>query len=339
MRPLRFLPLLLCLMLGGCLKNESTLKFDLPGNINTPYRIVYYASSKKQGMIWETAAPLTNGKGELKIPMRYPAIVYMFNPSQNTPDLMFYAERGDEILIKGTDADMRGWSVTGNELTDRWTEWRLANKQMLSSPTPETLNKAVAQYVEKHPGDDLSLVLLMVYYSRREDEAGFRKLYGKIWDKVLDNRELVGALSAADLMEGPLAEPKIPASLALLGESGYADTLQLKDSVPSLLLFIGKDGMDMAVKDSLPNLISKSPDGRIAEVYMYPDSLGWRQHIRADSIQGLRRMMMPMSLADSTAVSMGVERLPFYLSIGKNGKILYRGDNWKKAVETYKNNR
>lgn len=336
MRYLSFLFLTVCLLLGGCIKSEITLQFELPASSNNPVRVLYYASAKNRGLIRETAVEITQGKGELKLPTVYPSIIYLFSPSQNEPVVAFYAKRGEKIFVKGDSQNMREWSVTGNKLTDEWSEWRIANKTVLAENNPEKVNKAVEAYVKGHPDSKLSLVLLTLYYSRRQDEAGFLWLYSSLKEDVFDDKDLLEALSAADLIEGPQPQPAMPARLVLLGESGYADTLVLKDSVATFIIFTGKEGIEGIARDSLASLISRSRKGKVAEIFMEGDSAAWRRHLMSDSVPGLHRMSMPLGMADTLALQMGLRRVPYYITVSPGGKVGYRGSDFRKAADVYR---
>ena len=342
MRPLRLLPLLLCLLLCGCYKNEFKIRFEVAQSVNNPCKIIYYASSSKQGMVRETAAEINAGKGLTVLPTRYPTIVYLFSQSQKEPALAFYAERGDEIVVTGDSPNVADWEVSGNKLTDEWSRWRTANRKVLAEGKKEKINKAVAEYVEKHTDSKLSLVLLCMYYSRRDDQEGFSRLYGKLKEGAFDDKDLLSALSAADLLEGPgsgwyvgkggISSPK---SIILRGQDGYADTLALNDSTATLILFTGKEGMKPGIKDSIQSLL-RGGKGKIADIYTEPDTISWRRHISNDSIASLRRLMLPLGLADSTAIALGVVRVPYYLTVAPDGHLLYRGDEFAKAAGAFR---
>lgn len=335
MRIFGWISLLVFMVFCSCGKNEISLKFELPDNVNSTYRIIYYASDKKQGMIRETAVSITNGKGEINLPMVNPSLIYIFSSSHREPDLVFYGNRGDKMVITGSSDDIRNWQVAGNKISEEWTKWRAENRKVLEGRGESDVNRAVAAYVEKHPDSDLSLVLLALYYSRRLDPAGFHKLYSGLSKDVVNNSELVSVISAGDLLEGQPLRPTVPGKLILIGESGYADTLNLKDSKPSLLMFVGRDGYGNTIGENLKTLTGEGK-GIIAEFYTDSDSLNWRGHMRADSIPGMKRYFMPLGIVDTVAMTLGVDRIPYYVAIGEKGNIRYSGSDWDKAVASFK---
>lgn len=334
--------MLVALLLVGCAKNEIRLTFEVGGDVNSACRIMYYASSNTQGMVRETAVDIAGGKGAANLPTRYPSIIYLFSGSQSKPALAFYAERGDEIRITGKGPNVADWEVSGNKLTDEWNGWRMAHRKVLSSRDVAAINKAVKEYVDGHTDSRLSLVLLSFYYSRREDPEGFSRLYGKLKERAFSDKELLGALSSADLLEGPAigwyvgkGGVKSSQKFVLRGEDGYADTLFLNDSLTTLIVFTGKDGFMTGVKDSIKSLLDVKK-GKVAEVYLEPDTVAWQRHLRADSIPGLHRLMMPLGLADSTAISIGLDRTPYYFTVGPKGRLLYRGDDLSSAIAAFR---
>lgn len=332
-------------MLSSCTRNEIKVSFDVDDTVNSPVRIVYYASSRSQGIVRETAVEIASGKGEIILPTRFPAIVYLFSPSKKEPALAFYAERGDKIRVTGNNPDVGKWEVSGNKITDAWSEWRNENDAVLAKNDTKAVNKAVTKYVEDHPDNPLSVVLLGIYYSRREDPEGYYRLYGRLSEAAFANRELVGALAAADLIE-PLQKEwfvgkggiSAPSKMILRGQDGFADTIVLKDTVNTLLVFVGKDGMEPAVRDSLKTR-KKSDKGKVAEIYLDPDSLAWDRYLRRDTVEVVKRVMMPLGLMDSVAMKIGVDRYPYYFTIGEKGKLLYRGDDFEKAYSIFKKGR
>ena len=331
------LPLLLILVLPGCIKNEMTITFDLAPNVNTPCRIVYYASAKKGGMLKESYAQITNGKGEMKLPQGYPSIMYLFSSSGKNPSAVIYAERGDKIVVTGKESDISGWDIKGNDITDELTAWRLKNKGLIVGNNEDKLNAAVAEYVKKNPDSDAAAVMLYVYFMRRGHENEFVSLAALLGKNVRENKKLMNALASADLLTGSVEEAKYPPAIVLTGSEGYADTLQLGNGTTTMLLFAAdKKNSDSTVStDSLKKFIAKRNGKTVAELYTDSDSLAWRRHIDNDSVSGMKRFWMPLGLADSLSISMGVKRVPYYIILDSKGKEVYRGDNFEVASEKF----
>lgn len=329
----RFLPLLLLMVLCCCTKNEVKLTFELPKDVNEPCRILYYASGKKVGVIRETVAEIQEGKGEVKLPLQYPALVYLFSPSGRMPVAVIYAERGNNIEIRGKNGNIEEWEITGNATTEELNKWRIENIELIrgGEVSAEKVNAAVEKYVKAHPDSKASAIMLYCYYKRRGHEKEFYALQSTLGKKVTGDDKLMAALSMGDLITELPDSPTVPKQIVLTGEEGFADTLFLGKGQGTLLLF--RNSQDPGVSaDSLKAIAERKKKQTLAEIYMDTDSLSWTRHLRQDTLPEVKRMWMPLGVADTVAIAMGVRRVPYFIVIGPKGKELYRGDDWKEAA-------
>lgn len=335
---LRWFPLLLLILLSGCVKNEVTLTFELTGGVNMPCRILYYASVKNRGMIRETVVDIRGGKGEIKLPERYPSLVYLFAPSQQTPAAILYIRRGDKIKITGSGDDIAEWKISGNKISEQLSDWRRKNSDLLKKNKTAEINKAVKEYVEKNPDSPASAILLYVYYSRKGNEREFARLIDGLSKKVKEDEELMNALSVGDLMTGLPDRFSIPRELILMGEEGYADTLLTGNGHGTLLLFADNDNFRSGNfrSSDVRMLANENSPKLVAEIFAEADSVAWRRHLRSDSLPDGKRLWMPLGLVDANAIGMGVRRLPYFIVLDGEGRETYRGDNWQDASEKFK---
>lgn len=340
MRKFKFLFIILAgLLLTSC-KSEFTIDFELPKDISTVCRVVYYASSKKQGLMMEMTAEIRDGKATLRCPTRFPAVVYLFQQSSSTPALIFYVSRGDNIKIAGESMNAAEWTVKGNSLSEEWTKWRLDNQEALRSGNAEKINKAIASYVEKNPSSKLSTALLILQYSRREDEAGFLKLFNSLKSGATSDKDLMAALAVADMPGGELSQGGKPNTMVLTSPSGDPDTLKFAGK-PSLIIFSEsrRDDNSLAERDSLRALLRAYPDSAsrmIAKISFDADSLSWINSVKNDSLRNVARGWMPAGVADSIAMALGVKRTPYYIVADTKGNRVYGGSDIKKAISEFK---
>lgn len=329
----RFLPFLILILMAACTRNEVRLDFELTADVNEPCRLLYYASGKNGGTIRETVAEIHGGKGEIVLPTVYPSLIYLFSPSRKAPAIIMYASRGDKMVIRGGSGNVDDWEVAGNRVTEALSSWRKENATLIRDRdlNPQKLNEAVASYVKEHPDSPAAAIILYFYFLRRGHEREFYDLQSKLAKSVTSDEELMGALSMGDLISSLPDSPKLPERLVLTGESGYADTLPLSKGPATLLLFRASSG-DFIPADTLKALLRKSRTKKVAEIYMDMDSLGWRRSFRNDTVNGLARLWMPLGLADTMAIKMGVRRMPYYIVVDSKGKEAYRGDDWETAI-------
>lgn len=331
---------LVTVSLTGCVKDEFKVSFEVGADINRTYTLLYYASDSKKGWVMESVVGLQKGAGEVLGKTVNPCLVYLFETGVRLPQAIFYVERGDKILISGKGGDPAGWSVTGNKLTEELTEWRLANRSVIEAARKpggdgvSKLNAAVGRYVAGNPESPVSTLLMLLYFDRRADEALFRKTWSMLKGDATETkwRELV---SRSDMYGDVPVGDKMPGRIVLNTIATGCDTI-IPGHVPTLLYFtknsVGTYDQDMDTLRRLTRDFGDSTRRVIAEISFEPDSLARWYSARGDSIRNVVRGWLPLGVSDQQAVAMGVSRVPYVIVLGRNGSVVYRGDDIKTAA-------
>lgn len=323
----------------SCTKNEFMVEFQLSEDLNANYKLQYYASNSKTGFQMENIANVEKGLGEAKCITRMPTLVYLYLPNSNVPSLIFYAEKGDKILIKGENNNPVEWEVDGNKINVQWSEWRHNNLKALQSDDPQNLNKAVADYVVKNPKDKLSLLLLLTYYNRRLNE----KEYSKLWNMLTGdakNEALIRLIGRADqLNDAGEVEGKV-SRMKLHCQGDTIITYNPSKYVASIFYFNRNNSSQRReMVDSLKKLTELSDykdRGLVVNVSFECDSTSWKSGIRKDSLENGMQAWVFAGEADERIMKMNVPRTPYFIVCSKNGKELYRGDNYSDAAKEFK---
>ncbi|MBD5280466.1 MAG: hypothetical protein HDS35_07980 [Bacteroides sp.] len=331
------LVIIISFLLASCGKKEVALQFSLPKDLSANIRVVHYASDKKGGMMIESVATIMGGKGELRLPNVNPTLIYLY-AGGNLP-LAVYAEKGDKITISGSDKNPDHWSIGGNGINEDLTLWRNAHATTLYSGTPEEVNEAVADYVERNTDNPASAILLLTSYYRQENERQFLDLWYSLGEKADRNRwmKMVGR---ADLTESSLRHPGQLKSMALRSLANGVDTIR-PSAGGATILFFWSNGMESRKEmiDSLKVLAKEYPDSAkriIADICVDPDSISWRSPLRRDSVKNIARFWVPAGLADRRLMNLQVSRLPFFMVVAPNGIQTYRGSDTGKAMEAFR---
>lgn len=338
-----FLLSVLAVLFAGCVKNEFEVTFSLPADVNSTYKVLYYASDPRKGWVVENVVPVQKGKGETRLVTRNPCLVYVF-ASGAEPVTCFYARRGDRIEISGDSSDPLAWTISGNKINDRLTAWRISSCSLVaaarggSAADVSALNKAVSRYVADNPDDPVAALLLQLYYDRGVDEAGFRKWWGMLEGDALDGewRELV---SRSDLLEDVPAVPPMPKRIVLNTVQTGCDTV-VPGRVPVLLYFSRTSCASYRSDiDSIRGLSREYRDSTrrvIANIQLEPDSSVRWQSVRADSLQGVVQAWVPLGLSDATVRELGVRRFPWFIVIGRDSRTAYCGSGLREAFATFR---
>lgn len=345
----------LSLMAGGCLKNEFHVTFQLPEDVNSTYRLSYYASDSRGGLQIETAVAIASGKGEMIGMTRKPTLCTISTGLSDIPGAIFYAERGDKIVISGKDSDPLNWNIEGNKITKALTEWRLENADLIREArnvargaeereARRKLNKAVEKYVEANPDSKASAFLLFSYFDAYTDPAGFKHL-AHLVDESDVAEQVRYLLSRQDIdTSTPLVadKPKLKlADMVLPNNSGSADSLRLaSSSAPTIIYYWRRNDSEYYnLIDSLKLLAKWRPDTTsmvIADICLTSDSIQWVSEIRRDSLKHTLRSFMPAGMADPAAMSHGVGSTPWFIVSAGKGKAIYAGSDFSEAAKKFR---
>lgn len=334
------LTLLAAVLLSSCRKKEFHVEFNLPQDVNETVSLIDYASDAVTGWLVEQVVTLNKGKAEVIIPAVRPALVYVNKAGALLPSAIFYSERGDNFKVTGKGSDPLRWDIRGNEITDKLTEWRLASADAIEkwrrSPREGAaeLNRLVAGYVAKNPSDPVSAILLLTYYDRRADEAGFQDAMAKLKDEARDEN-WVELASLTDMIDYMPAQ-KLPERIVLKTGINGCDTI-VPGRVPTILFFTPRNyEMNRAQKDTIRKLSREFKDSSkrvIADISFERDSMSRVYAARKDSFTKVVHAWMPLGISDSTAKVLGVHRAPWVIVIDKKKNVLYSGSDMSEATK------
>ncbi len=335
------------LTLTGCVKNEFKIDFEFPQDHIGNYLLTYYAWDSRGGRWIEHTALIQEGKATAKCITRLPTLVYVADASMPSNSMIIYAERGDEIKVSGDQREMSGWGVKGNKVAERWSDWRKG--AYTKKNDTKAFEKGIEEYVKKNPSDELSAMLLLTEWNRRENPEGFVKLWNSI-DKDVRNQQIIEMCGVPDLLgvefttraDGNLEYSKDAKlkSLAVRTRDRGLDTLRFSKAKGSILYFYAENNSARRESvDSLNSLGKAYKDSTkriIADIYMDSDSVTWINAIRRDSLKGGVRAWQPRGVAEDAMVKMGVTRVPWYVVKDSKGKETYSGDDLKKAMAAFR---
>lgn len=351
----------LCLLLSGCVKSKFKMEFRLPADVNSTYRISYYASSKKQSMQIESAVAVSQGKCDVEGVTYYPAVVSVYTGQSMLPATVFYAERGDDIVLEGKSSDPLEWSVGGNKVNDRLTEWRMDNKALIGEAiriagsswhgdfqagkkAARALNAALSRYVEAHADDVAAGILFYSYFDAEADFAGFKRLNSLLQDSGVAEK-LPGLTARQDIMSDSrgVADYGRVKAQDMIVQSYWRniDTLRLAGtSAPVLVYFwnTDDDGRESMV-DSLKKIAAWRGDSlsmRMADVALTADSVSWSYTVNRDSLRQTLRAIATHGLADADVMRLGVRSTPWFVVSAGKGKVVYSGPDSDEAFRKFR---
>lgn len=344
---------ILQLILSACVKNEFTMEFRLPESVNTTCRMTYFASNSTGGLHVETAVAVAAGKAEAKGVTRFPTLVAISSGQSPLPAAIFYACRGDEIVITGDSGNPESWSIGGNKVNETLTGWRMANAKTIgeargttgggSSDARRRLNSLVAGFVKEHPGDIASPLLLYSYFDaalQPEEFAALDRLVaeGKDYQDVrhlLVRQDVAGATAIPGVSGVKWEDMVVRAAVKNI------DTLRFGSAARPVFLWFWRknDPGREEIVDSLKALVKWRPDSAsmtIADVALTQDSAQWSSTVRLDSLRHTVRAFSPQGFASPEIMRLGVGATPWYVVGAGKGKPAYSGQDITEALRAFR---
>ena len=328
---------------SSCGKNEFEIDIKLPQNMSNTFTLVYYASDKHKGWVTQSAITVSSGHGRETCVTRNPTVVWV-DPDRrgSSVALAFYAERGDKIEIRGEELDPLSWEVVGNDINEEWSKWRIAHLKDLQTGVAARINSAVAEYVKGHTDSELSTLLLLTTYVRREDEEGFARLWNSV-SADAKSAELLAAVGRADVQTAlPVDAPVAIGELKLhcMGES--IATVKPSRFDASLYYFwsgVNGENSRSADIDSIKHLLGEERGGKlldVTDIALTADSMKWLNKARADSLGTLkwRRAWAPGGRMHSSIQSFAIPASPWFVVLDRSGRPVYRGAAAGDALKT-----
>ncbi len=325
------------LLTAACRNNSFSLEFELSPEINANYKIAYYASDSRGGMLIETVAPVVGGKAVVKGRTVRPSIVYISGTGKIP--MAIYAQRGHDIKITGKSPNPYSWDVDGNDINKELSAWRQQNAEILASDNMAKRNEAVGEFVMKDPSSPLSALLLLTEFSRKENEHLFRRLWLALEDDAR-HPKWTDMIGRADQPDNYVKTPGKLKTMAVRSLHHGIDTIRT-ESVNATLLFFWNSGFGQRKEyvDSIRKLAAEYPDSTtrvIADICLEADSIAWKSPLRSDSIKAVIRGWMPAGLADSRLISLNVTRSPFFIVFSPDGNQRYRGSDPADALSSFR---
>lgn len=325
------------LFLMACTKNEFELEFNLAENVTDNYNVTYYATDKEGGITTQAVASVRDGKCILMGMTKKTTIVYITTKKSLFP-LAIIVGKGEKISIEGDNKEPLSWKVENNKINRELSDWRIDNISILDANETDSVNRAVKNFVEENPENPVSTILIHCYYDRKKSEKEYVDLMSGLKGEARnkDWRKIIGRTDYTTIHNNYPASLK---SLIFRSVNEYSDTLVADEQHPMFLLFWQTGGQEKTmIVDSIKTLIKDYPDKSriIADVCLDIDSSAWRNAIRRDTLDKVKRFWVPAGIADYDIMKLKVNSIPYYIVFEKDGHQSYRGSDLEEAMKEYR---
>lgn len=295
---------------------------SIEGNPTMNIRVIY--TTRGQILTGVTAA--TEGKFSFKASVPDTALVELYD---NDYKLLgrFVTTNGEDITLKLTNSPYK-LTVEGNELSQRWA--KLLGEKIDSLQADDYVrNRFIANYIQEHPADQLSTLLLITEYNiALSDSAALTAQ--QLWQTV--QWKPVGLTASFALQLNSHAEATERAaidSLRYLRSGNTHTTFTAADHPLTLITFsTERDGRDsvLAMLRRIHADRNRLSDGRtvyLLDISVDTDTLDWSRTLRRDSAEW-QRGWLHGGIANPQVRALSVPSIPYYILVDSTGTQLRR---------------
>lgn len=293
------LSFILSFILSACTDSHS---FRLRGDFQNLRQADLFIYSTDGGLAYVDTIHIVEGQFDWQVPLDDEATFYLIFP--NFSQQTIFARPGDVVKIQGDGGQLRALSIKGSPDNDELTRFRLAHLD----DRPDSLRRAIGQYVKENEGSRVSLHLMRQLTQQRKDASRLR----------------VGQTLPAIMLP--------PDSL-----QDYQDTLFIrpkqKEARPVLLFFWAtwkRSSLDDIFL--LRKALRQNKDLQPVSISLDYNPSTYAYSLRADSINFDRRCYR--LIWDTPIVQqLSVRDLPYYILADAHRRVIALGSDWQRDLQ------
>ncbi len=286
------------------------------------------------GSVRSVSTAAIDGKFDLRGSSDEYTVVELFVGAKgNVPLARMLAKNGETLHCKLDIEDPSKNEIKGNGPSEQWSGFLRENAAVLNDGTPGMINSLVTKYVDSHPDNIVSSLLMLTSYNSVNNESRADSLFAVIAPearpaKLVDDYRLLLSYNNSAALNAKVR------SFTLYSVGDSMERYSPYKSGYSLLYFT--DGTQRS--DTITRQIKRPYDSysrkrfRVVEVSFAPDSAAWKR-ASADSL-GWTRVWAPGGVAHNSFDALNIPRIPFYILADSNGTQVYRGSALRQAIDS-----
>lgn len=318
--------LLLTLMASGCSKS-----FKIEGNIkNLGNQNLLFVWAGDDGVKNEHRTA-NNDRFEFEGASEEPTLVMVYD-AQNRLIAHLVMENGDHLKVRGDATESYSTEVKGSDINERWYAFIAQHRSEYKAFDRKPLDAAIEKYVADNPGDLLSGILVIVDYSKLNNEQISKQLLSKIekgakpdwllntYDRLVERR--------------PKQSSKI-GSLLLYENTGDFGSINTTTAKATLLYLWVNNSSHPKEMSPIKALAEEFPDAhqlQICDIYIDADTSSWRGYTSRDG-STWRHFWAPEGPLNSQLKPLAITTTPLYVVTDSLGNVAYNGNDATQATQ------
>ena len=317
---------MLLLLVGGCSNS-----FRIEGNIqNLGNQNLLFVWTTEDGVKNERRAA-TNNRFEFEGATNQPTLVMIYD-AQNQLLAHLVMENGDHMKVRGDATQPYSTEVKGDDVNERWYEFIAQHRSQYKDFNREPLDNEIEKYVAQNPDDLLSTLLVMVDYSKLNNQLISKQLLNKI-DKSAKPDWLMQSWERL-VMKAPKTTVKITSLLLWenIGDFGAITTNTAKATLLYLWVNNSSHHKEMSPIKALAEECSDPHQLQICDIYIDADTSSWRGYTQRDG-STWRHFWAPEGPLNSQLKPLAIHTTPLYVVTDSLGNVVYTGAEVTQATQ------
>lgn len=326
--------LLTALCLTGCGGPES---FKITGEVTDGSTINLYVKYHGANAVRTGVTAARQGKFEAEFSSPEPTIVEILDNEYNILARMFL-KNGDEMNVTIDRANPTASKVTGNEISQRWSDVINEHTAELTSGDSKKINEMIEAYIKANPSDPVGALMFAEFYDSSTDPVHAMEVMEMI---DIDARP-AGVLDPCATIVSRFADAesygKVKPIKYRVAESDSVRIFSPCDKKVSLISLSNEnskrsDSIVPELKKIAKNFPSKKL--QVIDFVLYSDTGSFKRVTYRDSATWIQAWL-PGGILGKGLAELSVPDMPYFIVTDSSGMQLYRGTSPTEASEIIK---
>ena len=308
-------------------------KFTIGGRIDGLGTRAVYVIYAANGNITKQMTAAIDGKFSISGESPDYTIVELFAASSD-PLARMLVKNGQTLSCKLSIDEPLKNQIKGNKPTEEWITFLRQNNEILSTGTPEMIDRLIGGYVADHRDNIVSSLLLLTSYNSVDHESQADSLFALIAPQARPEKLVEGYRMLLSLNNTSAFNVKVK-SFSLYSYGDSTEWYMPSRSSYSLLYFTdgAHNRRDTIISKITPEYEKYSRKRfKVVDVSMTPDTLEWKR-TAVDSL-AWAQVWVPGGVANPQFDNLNIPRLPYYILTDSTGRQVYRGTQLTIALDS-----
>lgn len=326
--------LLTALCLTGCSGPES---FKITGDVTDGSTINLYVKYHGANAVRTGVTAARQGKFEAEFSSPEPTIVEILDNEYNILARM-YVKNGDEMNVTIDRANPTASTVTGNEISQRWSELINAHAGELTSGDSKRINDMIEAYIKANPSDPVGSLMFAEFYDSSTDPMHAMEVMEMIDIDARPSGVLDPCATIVSRFADAESYGKVKPIKYRAAENDSVRTFSPRDKKVSLISLSNENSKRSDdIVPELKKIANEFPSKKlqVIDFVLYSDTGSFKRVTYRDSATWIQAWL-PGGILGKGLSDLSVPDMPYFIVTDSAGTQLYRGTSPTEAADIIK---